>query len=555
MELNHRLPPIKTLCKGARAIRVCTARAQLRDLMVNLIAMADSPLFVSEYFKTRSKYWNETAQSLQFVGEVGDALDLCEATSDLVVLSLTYMEALFASISLHNNLTLFDETQRDFGACAEMIESSDHCSIESLMELRAFFASAYVYANELAKSSSLWGPQSRSYYQDVQAFCQRIETWDIEESRFRDVILNRDFHKLVRCRNVPGTFPTLFSSKPEELESTSSFSICPMSEKAEGKLRVVVADDAGWEDAGGMLSTPDEKGDDVKLVPPPGIDISPAWDELNQLIGLRPVKVQLKRIVDQIALEIRDGVKVCPQSLHMMFAGNPGCGKTTVARLVASILRDLGVLKRGQVVEVNQARLVGQYVGMAEKHTQQAIEDAEDGVLFFDDAHHLLIHQHGSNLGQDIVHTLLAAMENRRDRLVVIFATYATKVDNFFKLDPGLSRRVPFLLEFQDYDDQELEEILVQQLNDIQLYCLEEGLAPFIARKIGVQRNFENFANARAVRNAIEAAIARFNQREAVRPQDQPLDRSPVSGKLVLRKRDFIFLRRQSVDGASPNVS
>lgn len=232
--------------------------------------------------------------------------------------------------------------------------------------------------------------------------------------------------------------------------------------------------------------------------------------ELNKLIGLSNVKTEISSLSNlvNVLLERKNrGMSVSNISYHCVFTGNPGTGKTTVARIVAEIYKDLGVLKKGHLIETDRSGLVGEYVGQTAPKTNAIIDSALDGVLFIDEAYSLV--QGGqSDYGMEAISTLLKRMEDERDRLVVILAGYSKEMENFINSNSGLQSRFNRYIEFPDYTSSELMQIFnfIAKKND---YNLSEEAAKKVASVIedAVEHKDANFGNARFVRNLFEKII------------------------------------------------
>lgn len=239
-------------------------------------------------------------------------------------------------------------------------------------------------------------------------------------------------------------------------------------------------------------------------------------NELDALVGLAPVKDVIATLANFLQVQNArraKGIKTVDVSNHCVFTGNPGTGKTTVARLVAGIFRELGVLRKGHLVETDRSGLVAEYVGHTAVKTNAIIDRALDGVLFIDEAYSLA-EGGGNDFGREAIDTLLKRMEDDRDRLVVIVAGYADRMQTFLHSNPGLVSRFNRFVEFPDYSGDELTEIFRRNLAREQYKCSSETLSAIRERMAAiVSAKDANFANARFVRNVCEQTILRQARR------------------------------------------
>ncbi len=261
-----------------------------------------------------------------------------------------------------------------------------------------------------------------------------------------------------------------------------------------------------------------------------------AWDRLDELIGLAPVKDRLRRLARRTALEqarraAGRGGRAEMHAMHLVFVGNPGTGKTTVARLVGEIYRDIGVLRRGHIVSAEVSDLVAGYIGQTAINTNRILDEALDGVLFIDEAYRLT--EQVGGFGQDAVDTLLTRMENDRDRLVVIVAGYPGKTAEFLDSNPGLRSRFPVsnIIEFPDYSPDELLMILLAELGRADLSWTPELADELRQVTAGLHRTRRaGFGNARAMRDIASDLRDEWSQRVfptagASLPPGTPVDR------------------------------
>ena len=245
-------------------------------------------------------------------------------------------------------------------------------------------------------------------------------------------------------------------------------------------------------------------------------------EELDALIGLQAIKHDVKELIAFVKVQkLREesGLKSAPVSLHLVFTGNPGTGKTTVARIIARLYKQIGVLSKGQLVEVDRSGLVAGYVGQTALKTQKKIEEAMGGILFIDEAYALA--KEGNDFGQEAVDTVLKAMEDNRSDFVVIVAGYTEPMEQFIESNPGLKSRFNKYIEFADYTMEELTAIFKSFCDKYDYMIDEENLAR-VTDLLRIKRTetLENFANAREVRNLFERIIT--NQARRVNEMENP---------------------------------
>ena len=234
--------------------------------------------------------------------------------------------------------------------------------------------------------------------------------------------------------------------------------------------------------------------------------------ELNGLVGLGSVKREVEALSDFILIQNKrqqKGMKVPPTTYHCVFTGNPGTGKTTVARILANIYKELGVVSKGHLVETDRSGLVAEYVGQTAVKTNKVIDKALDGILFIDEAYSL-VGGGEMDYGKEAIATLLKRMEDDRKRLVVILAGYTNEMKAFIDSNPGLQSRFTRYIEFPDYNADELYRIFLKQLKEFD-YTITPDAAAALKNYFGeaVAHKDANFGNARFVRNVFERTLQR----------------------------------------------
>jgi probable Rubsico expression protein CbbX len=241
----------------------------------------------------------------------------------------------------------------------------------------------------------------------------------------------------------------------------------------------------------------------------------------RELIGLAPVKSRIRDIAALLLvdkLRTARGLSAGTPSLHMCFTGNPGTGKTTVAMRMATILHQLGYVRKGHLVAVTRDDLVGQYIGHTAPRTKEVIKKAMGGVLFIDEAYYLYRPENERDYGQEAIEILLQVMENNRDDLVVILAGYSDRMDRFFESNAGMSSRIAHHIDFPDYNVEELQRIADLMLESMQ-YRFDESSSQVFADYLALRMAQPHFANARSVRNALDRSRLRHASRLLMDPE------------------------------------
>lgn len=258
-------------------------------------------------------------------------------------------------------------------------------------------------------------------------------------------------------------------------------------------------------------------------------------DELNSLIGLINVKKELNSLINFVKLQRlrkQKGLNIPTISLHMVFTGNPGTGKTTVARLMSKILFELGYLSKGHLVETNRAGMVAGYLGQTALKTEEVVRQSVGGVLFIDEAYSLAS---DDKYGQEAIDTLLKLMEDFRENLVVIVAGYPKLMEKFISSNPGLASRFNKYVEFHDYSREELFQIFDYTCKKNSYKIDSEGeeiLKDFIEKLTA--RKEENFGNARTIRNIFEQSIL-FQANRIMHLEKIPDDLSIITKSDIIR--------------------
>lgn len=243
---------------------------------------------------------------------------------------------------------------------------------------------------------------------------------------------------------------------------------------------------------------------------PQSFSHSKSFDELEKMMGLKEVKRTVAEISAFALIQKKrnqEQLKTVPTVMHMVFKGNPGTGKTSVARILGMVLREIGILSKGHLLEVERADLVGEYIGHTAQKTREMLKKAIGGIMFVDEAYTLA--QGGEkDFGKEAIATIVKSMEDCRENIVVILAGYNNEMDQFIKSNPGLRSRFPIHIDFPDYDNNELFQIALQmyeerdyELSNRCRWKLKSVLDDF------VNSRHPHSGNARFVRNLVEKSI------------------------------------------------
>ncbi|MGP5361185.1 AAA family ATPase [Psychrobacter celer] len=336
---------------------------------------------------------------------------------------------------------------------------------------------------------------------------QKIEISDSAHSRVKEVI-----QKMYDTRNA--NFGNARDIENLFDEVKSSLSVRHLNDNLQNNYRIEKED---VDTAAEQMKITAVNAEPNRLV-----TLNEGLSELNSLIGLESVKSEIKKLTDFVTVQKRRklaGLPTSSTSLHLVFTGNPGTGKTTVARIMGKIYYGLGLLNTSKLIETDRSALVGKYVGRTAKDTLSKINESMDGVLFIDEAYTLV--KEGKDFGQEAIDTLLKQMEDHRDRFAVIVAGYTNPMQVFIKSNPGLESRFTRTIEFEDYNPSELFSIF-EELCKKESYSLTESAQKKVSsifEKLYEERE-DNFGNGRLVRNLFNKTRVIHSSRVALDPLD-----------------------------------
>ena len=276
---------------------------------------------------------------------------------------------------------------------------------------------------------------------------------------------------------------------------------------------------------------------------PPKEDMADLKAELSSYIGLAAVKAEVENLINMATvygMRREHGLPTADMSLHMVFSGNPGTGKTMIARFMARVYHSLGILSKGQLIEVDRSGLVAGYVGQTAIKTSKVLEKAKGGVLFIDEAY-TLTSKEGNDFGYEAVDTVLKAMEDNREDLVVIVAGYTDRMETFIDSNPGLQSRFNKYLSFDDYTGEEMTDIFLMQCKKNFYEPQKEATEAIRQYLCAVSAAAGEFGNARGVRNLFEKVLTAQANRLAAMTE--------------ITREDLMRLTKEDVQAALGNVS
>jgi SpoVK/Ycf46/Vps4 family AAA+-type ATPase len=282
--------------------------------------------------------------------------------------------------------------------------------------------------------------------------------------------------------------------------------------------------------------------EDIPYEAPKELDLTEIMSELNELTGMKEIKDEIKNLVNYLNIEKKrkeQGGTTTPLNIHFVFTGNPGTGKTTVARIIGKVFKNLGLLPSGHVIETDRSKLVGTTIGSTAPKTDQVIDSAMGGILFIDEAYTLSPDDASFDYGKEAIDQLLKRMEDDRGKFIVVVAGYTNEMRKFLNANPGLNSRFTKKIHFADYGPEEMVEIFTNMVKKKGLVLDEEAEANLLKffKGIHISRD-KNFGNAREVRNIFETAIQRQGNRLSKRFNEPDYD-----------EKELKILKREDIEG------
>ena len=270
-------------------------------------------------------------------------------------------------------------------------------------------------------------------------------------------------------------------------------------------------------------------------------------ESLSEIIGLEDIKEKIKRFEQYITFSNKanaKGIKVPSTNMHMLFTGNPGCGKTTIARIMARLLYDIGVLKENKLIEVDRKDLIAEYIGQTAPKTNEIINKAMGGILFIDEAYSLTPKDSTRDFGQEAIATLVKAMEDRKGEFVVIFAGYKKEMRDFVASNSGIASRIGYTFDFEDYNDDELLDIVKLKISKTKLTLTDSAIEP-LSSLISFFSNVENSGNGRLADRIVQETLVKHASRNCTDDEfeiicDKDVPTVPEMTKIMYATDSFI---------------
>lgn len=402
-----------------------------------------------------------------------------------------------------------DVTQEAFNLCAAMIDADERHTIVELEALIDAFGHRMADTQLLMatpadlRGSSLVVGRRRWLDTDSELFALLVEADTRRSSRFADPYYERS----LEIAHVVASLDVMPADA--ELTAISVLRTRLLAGLRRRGLPPMVAM------PGTGQAEPDSQGYATAQLPdPPPRPLEDLLAELDDLVGLTEVKARVHLVADMLQvqrLRAERGLPTIETSHHLVFTGNPGTGKTTVARLLAQIYRTLGVVARGHLVETDRAGLVAGFVGQTAPMVTAKFDEADEGMLFIDEAY-TLARGNESDFGREAIDQIVKLMEDRRDRVVLVVAGYPEEMETLLSTNPGLRSRFPTVIEFPDYSDDEIV-LIVETIGTKQQYLLDTSAREKLRRVLRATPRTKGFGNARVGRNLYEAAITRHASR------------------------------------------